>query len=155
MERLQLNDIEIELRHSLKTDIGFVYELMYHNLGYLFKENTKEKWSREKFKKNFEPKTITILEHEDMPIGFMHLESKSREEAYCGGLHLSEDYQGKGIGTAMLYHVFSKLSEDKYKSLTGKVFKNNMASLSLLRKTNFKIENEIPEENSYFVRRSL
>ena len=72
MEKLKLEDIEMELRPCAEADIGFVYELMYNGLGKLFNKHTKEKWSRSKFKKTFNPNKITVFEHEDMPIGFIH-----------------------------------------------------------------------------------
>ena len=127
---------------------------MYNGLGSLFNRHTKEKWSRSKFRKTFNPSKITIFEHDEMPIGFIHLD-KSQEEVYCGGLHLSEDYQNKGIGRAILNYLFSKYIKEGYKFLTGKVFKNNRNSISLMKKTGFIFEGDIPKENSYFVRRTL
>jgi len=154
MEKLRLEDIEIELRPCVKADIGFVYELMYNGLGSLFNLHTQEKWSRFKFKKTFNPSKITIFEHDEMPIGFIHL-NRFQEEVYCGGLHLSEDYQNRGLGKAILSYFFSQCLKEGYKYLTGKVFKNNRKSISLINRVGFTLEKEMPEENSYFVRRTL
>lgn len=157
MERanLKVRDLEITLRPCIDSDIGFVYELMHYNLAGFFDSFTEEKWSRAKFRKGFSTDTIIIFEHEKMPIGFAYLDEKNEGEIYCGGFHLSKDYQNKKLGTFILEHILKDLSGSGVKYFSGKIFKENKRSLSFIMKLGFFIEADIPEENSYFVRRSL
>ncbi len=151
---ISLNEIGIELRQARKEDIGFIYELMHSELAQLFNENTSEGWSRNKFKKTYNPERYFIFEHDNMPIGFINLEVEEKE-IYCGGLCISRDYQGRGLGTTLLSKFLEKYKLEGYELFKGKIFKDNSKSLSMVKKINFSIEKDIPEENSYHVRRIL
>ena len=154
IEKIEIGKLELKLRQCEKHDIGFVYELMCSAIGDLFARYTQEGWSRKKFKTKFSPEKIIIIEHENMPIGFLYFK-KNENEIYWGGFYLSKDYREREIGTNVTEYFLNKFREEGIRAIYGKIFKANKQSLSLVEKLGFFIEGEIPEESSYIVKRYL
>lgn len=144
---------ELIFRKAEINDLGFIYELMKSHLGKYFENYTKTGWSRHLFKDKLDINRLTIIEHEGMPIGFFDYELK--DHVYFHNLHISEDYQNKGIGTYALESVEEAARKNNLKELRGKVFKENTNSLNWLKKTGWIICNPIEEEDSYWVVKKL
>ena len=152
---LKVGTLEIELRPSQYYDIGFVYELMHHHFRELFDKFLPEKWSREKFKQGFNSDRITIVENLGMPIGFFDLELKG-EEAYGRNLHISDDYEGRHIGIALVSYIERKCLDLGAKSIKGKVFSENKTSLRVLvDRRGWEVIQNIPEEHSFLLTKNL
>ncbi len=146
---LKVGDVEIKLRSCTPSDTVFVYELMHHHLENYFSQ-IPEGWSRTKFKEKYNPQRITVLEHEDMSIGFYDFEPMSNY-LYLHNLQLSSDYQHKGIGTAVIFNSQRTAQEEGISCLKGKVFKDNHQALHWLSNCGFELKSEIPEEKSWWV----
>ena len=152
--RLEVNGLEIALRTADNRDIGFVYELMRTGLEDYF-EQTPEGWKRSKFKERYSPERIRILEHNSMPIGFFDLE-ESKASAYVHNLHLTRDYQGRGIGSRILRLIEKRAKLGGLKCIKAKVFKNNLRILSIvLSRFGYRIKKDLEKENSFLVVKDL
>jgi GNAT superfamily N-acetyltransferase len=149
-----LAGLEIGLRPCKPEDIGFVYELMYHGLGHFFDRFTSEKWSREKFRRGFDPARITIIEHDGMPIGFFDVDYSEREAKFRN-LHLSDDYHGRSIGSWILRFIEKQAAERKIRRITGKVFSSRSEAIRFLNRGGYKIVKYLPEEGSYLIKKDL
>ncbi len=152
--KITVNNLELVLRPSDGKDIGFVYELMRHHLENLFNQ-IPEKWSRYKFRHGYKTERITIIEHEDMPIGFFDLEI-SNDQAYAHNLHISSDYRGRFIGPYILRYMESEAKKLGVSSIKGKVFRSNQKFINfLLKNLEYKIESELDEEKSVLIKKNL
>ena len=94
------------------------------------------------------------VEHDGMPVGFFDYEVTG-DEAYCCNIQLSGDYQGRNIGIRIFHLIEKGAREDGARSLKGKVFRDNRGMVNWVVRLGFKIVREIPEENSYVVRKEL
>ena len=151
---LTIGRLNITLRECDRKDESFVYELMYSSLGELFNRNTKEGWSRKKFRIGFSTSRIMIAEHEEMSIGFIDLERKGDELLFHTAC-LSKDYQNKSIGSK-LERFFSETANTQGVKLTRvKVFRDNERSVRFCLRQGYLISQEIGEENSYLLEKSL
>jgi len=72
---VEVNGLDLKLRSCKIEDQGFIYELMRNYLGKYF-NSIPEGWSRQKFREGFFIERITIIEHNEMPIGFFDQEVK-------------------------------------------------------------------------------
>jgi GNAT superfamily N-acetyltransferase len=151
---IAVGDLEIVARPCQSEDIGFVYELMYHNMGDFFNKYAKEGWSRQKFKQGFTPERITLFEHEEMPVGFLDVELNERV-AYWHNIQLSEDYRRRNIGLRLVDFLEEKAFREGVSRIKGKVFKENRFLNVLTRRMSYDIIQEIPEENSVLVEKHL
>jgi ribosomal protein S18 acetylase RimI-like enzyme len=146
--------LELALRQSDIRDIGFVYELMRNHFEEWFNK-TSEGWSRKKFKEGYNPDRVIIIEHEDMPIGFFDLEIREGY-AYAHNLHISGDYQRYGIGPKIMSFMEDEARNNSAYYIVGKVFSENVKFLRFLTgRLGYRIERELPEENSVFIRKDL
>jgi RimJ/RimL family protein N-acetyltransferase len=153
LQTIVVNDLELRLRPCSLTDQGFVYELMRHHLEDFFDRNTVEGWSRTKFRQGFDPERIVIVEHDGMPVGFFDYEIIG-EEVYWHNVQLSGDYQ-IGIGGRIANLIESEAKNRGAREIFGKVFSDNERVIKWVRRLGFEISREIPEENSYVVRKEL
>ena len=151
--RIVANGLDLILRPCSFTDQGFIYELMRNHMEDMFNRNTPEDWSRAKFRQGFNPDRIVILEHEGMSIGFLDYE-KRRDELYLHCIQLSGDYQ-TGIGNSLLLWIEQEARKQGAKAIIGKVFLDNERIIKWLNPLGFNIFSEIPEENSYWIRKEL
>ena len=154
LQTIVVNDLELHFRPCSLTDQGFVYELMRHHLEDFFNRNTMEGWSRAKFRQGFDPERIVIIEHDGMPVGFFDYEVTGYE-AYWHNIQLSRDYQGRDIGIKIAHLIEKGAREDGARSIKGKVFRDYGKMVNWVGRLGFKIVREIPEENSYVVRKEL
>jgi len=148
-----LGGLELALRLADERDMGFCYELMSHNMRDLFDRNIQGKWSRAKFKSGFKPDRITIIEHENMPVGFFDYELVG-DDIYCHNIQLSEDYQN-GVGTQIIGLIEQVARDRGAKAIIGKVFSENSKMTNWLQRYGYKLDKKIEQENSYWVRRDL
>ena len=153
LRKILISGLELVLRSADERDIGFCYELMNHNMKDLFDRNTQEKWSRTKFKSGFKTDRITIVEHEEMSVGFYDYEVVG-EELYCHNVQLSEDYQN-GIGTKIIGLIEQTARDNRVRAIIGKVFSENLRIIKWLQKLGYEINGKIEQENSYWVRKNL
>ncbi len=152
---VKVGDLELIVRPCQIEDIGFVYELMHHNMAGFFNRYTKEGWSRQKFKDGFIPARITIFEHGGMPVGFFDFEVNG-DEAYHRNHHLSKDYWARGMGMELVKYVEDLSFNKGACRIKGKIFKANSKFLHiLLSKLNYSICEDIPEEHSFIVKKTL
>ncbi|MHA1872828.1 MAG: GNAT family N-acetyltransferase [Candidatus Heimdallarchaeaceae archaeon] len=148
-QTLEVQGLEVKLRICTQEQIGFVYELMQQNLRRYF-DQTPEGWSRQKFKKGFHPERITILEHNEMPVGFYDFELTGNF-LYIHNVHLSHDYQNRGIGTRVISYLKETAQANSISHLRTKVFKENSRAFHWLQRCGFEITSELLEENSYLM----
>ena len=148
-----VRSLELGLRVADRRDIGFCYELMSHNMKDLFDRNTKERWSRTKFKSGYKPSRIIIVEHEGMPIGFYDYELVE-DELYWHNIQLSEDYRN-GVGNKIIELIEQSAQDCGAKAIIGKVFAENSRIIKWLQKLGYSLDKRIEEENSYWVRKEL
>jgi len=154
--RLELQNslgLELTLRPADERDMSFCYELMCHNMKSLFDKNTKDGWSREKFRLGFDSSRITVVEDEKMSIGFYDLEIVE-DELYCHNLQLSIDFQ-IGVGIKIIELLEKIAIESGAKSIVGKVFSENSRAMKLLQILGYNLDKNIEEENSYWIRKDL
>ena len=145
---------DFETRPATTQDIGFVYELMRRHMEERFQQ-IPEGWSRKKFKQGYDPDRITIIQHEDMPIGFFDAEH-IQDKLYVHNLHISDDYKGKGIGRAIIQKIEKKAIENNIPKIKAKIFVENERFLRfLLHKMQYKVVQELPDENSYLIEKGL
>lgn len=148
-----LGGLEVTLRLADERDMGFCYELMSHNMKDLFDRNAQERWSRAKFKSGFKPNRITIIEHENMPVGFFDYELCG-DNLYWHNVQLSEDYCQKGLGIQITRLVEQAARDCGISVIVGKVFSENLRIISWLQRCGYYTDKKIEQENSYWVRKN-
>ena len=136
--KLAVSGLELVLRRSDSKDIGFVYELMRHHLERFFSQ-ISEGWSRKRFKIGYKPERITIIEHEDMPIGFYDLEILNGL-AYVHNLHISRDYQGRNIGPVLISYIETESRNSGASYIKAKIFQENEKFLRFLKRKGYRVE---------------
>lgn len=161
MDRLECKSLVVDSRTDLvlrfckEEDKSFVYELMRHYLETPFNQLTPEGWSRAKFKQGFNSSRITIIEHDDMSVGFFDIEFQDTE-AYVHNLHLSGDYQREYNGIRILNFIEKSALERGMVSIKMKVFKDKNQHLNILtNKLGYHIFQDVPEEHSFFIKKYL
>lgn len=75
-------------------------------------------------------------------LGFVALTPISNRPVYCGvaelSLYISEKYKEQGIGTALLTNLIKLSEENGYWTLQSAIFTENLASISLHKKCDFR-----------------
>jgi N-acetylglutamate synthase-like GNAT family acetyltransferase len=153
IRRATIDGLKIVIRQADNRDIGFIYELMRNHLEKFFSD-IKEGWSRKKFKEGYLPERIFIIEHDNIPIGFFDFEYRGKE-VYVHNLHISDDYQGRGIGSYALGYIEGEGIRNNASHIIAKAFKSNKALGLMLTGMKFSIAKELPEENSLLLSKSL
>jgi ribosomal protein S18 acetylase RimI-like enzyme len=70
-----------------------------------------EPWQRTDFDRRFSEYVVSIIEREGRPAGALWLESKP-DSIYIVELQVLPEYQGRGIGTAVVRHLIDEASRN-------------------------------------------
>ena len=76
-------------------------------------------------------------------IAWIALSLISERKAYCGvgniSIYIDNNYQGKGVGTALINHLIEKSEKEGYWTLQSSIMTVNKASIKLHEKCGFRL----------------
>jgi RimJ/RimL family protein N-acetyltransferase len=67
-------------------------------------------------------------------IGTIFVEPITEKLCHSGGLYLSKEEQGRGLGTLLLQEAIAYASRNNYEEMDCEIYEHNVPSLSLVRK---------------------
>ncbi len=73
-----------------------------------------------------------------------------RKRAYLHSFRVRPEYQGLGLGTAIMQHAESDLVQRRFQELTLNVARENLGAMRLYRRLGYRILKEIPGSWSYY-----
>jgi ribosomal protein S18 acetylase RimI-like enzyme len=117
---------EILVKKCLESDYGFVHNLSKESMEFLVKKYWK-KWDSGKFKEKFNKDNISIVQSEGTSIGFFDIEIQG-DFLYLHNIQLDKNFQGKGVGTYLMFLIEEKIKSNDLKGMRFEVFKNTPAA---------------------------
>ena len=105
-----------------------------------------EEWQRQYFQEKYKPEDYQIIIVKNQSAGGLTI-TEDEQKIEIDRLQLMPDYQGLGIGTAILIDLISK-AEKNQKSLCLTVLKSNERARQPYERNGFHITNE-PDERYY------
>jgi ribosomal protein S18 acetylase RimI-like enzyme len=97
-------------------------------------------------------KTLFVAELQGEVAGSYRLIPKTFRQActiYLGGFVVKPSYKGRGLGSAMMHHIKSDLSQKGYKRLELTVDLKNKAAIAFYVKTGFEYEGRLRMSYQY------
>ena len=89
------------------------------------------------------PHLIVVAEKNNNIVGFASISEYSDRECYKGiaecSLYIARNMRGKGVGTKIMESLIKEAETMGYWKLLGKIFLENTASLTLVKKLGFRI----------------
>ena len=101
--------MNISLRQSKPEDLEWLDEF-YESLMRPYVELTHA-WDEERFRKNYNTKTISVIQLDGEDIGMLKTE-KRKDHICLGDIQLKEAFQRRGIGTSLIRDVMEKAKAD-------------------------------------------
>ena len=101
--------LSLVLRRAVPDDRNFLYELFAQTMRSVVEQTWgwDEEWQRMDFDRRFDSYEVSVVEFDARPIGGLFLEHGP--DATCvHELQLVSDYQGRGIGTALVRRVIDE-----------------------------------------------
>ncbi|MFO7842514.1 MAG: GNAT family N-acetyltransferase [Bacteroidales bacterium] len=132
----------MKIRKSTPDDIPPIVDLWYHASVKAHDFISPKLWASHKkeMAEKYIPQAETYVAIENnMVVGFIAMVNN-----YLAALFVKTDWQGKGIGTALL-----NLIKKKRKNIELKVFKKNSKSVDFYKQSGFTIVAEEVEENTH------
>ena len=141
-------------REAKEEDIDFIAKLTRRNLQHFF-ERTGEGWSESKLL-DVQLSRIRILEKDTMRAGFIDIESSQRFGGgiYVHNIQIHDNYKKHGLGILALRFIEDEARERNLLSIYGKIFGSSRA-LKWALFHGYRIVEEIPEENSFWVKKEV
>lgn len=112
-------------------------------------ENISPKTAAEWIERQQENRPIWIVSEGHEDIGYLHFKNFYGRPAYRAtaeiSIYLTEDFQGKGYGKAILRHAMEKAPGLGIETLLAFVFSHNEASLRLVKGGGFALWGQLPD----------
>ena len=113
--------MNITLRQAKPEDLEWLDEF-YERMMRPYVELTHA-WDEERFRKNYNTKTISVIQLDGEDIGMLKTE-KRKDHICLGDIQLKEAFQRRGIGTSLIRDVIEKAKADRL-PLRLRVLKEN------------------------------
>ena len=103
--------MSIVLRPAAGSDRAFLFDLFACTMQPVIERTWgwDEKWQRANFARRFEGYDVSVIEIDARPIGGLFLEHRP-QDIYIHEIQILPEYQGRGIGTAVLRGVIERAS---------------------------------------------
>lgn len=122
--------MEFTLRSASDQDRQFLYALHCRTMREVIEKTWEwdEAWQRNDFDRRFGEYAVSIIEREGRPAGALWLESKP-DSIYIHELQVLPEYQGRGIGTAVVRRLIDEASRNGLSVTLSVVAANPRAKL--------------------------
>ena len=137
-------------REALQSDFDFLFELNKVTMkNYVIATWGKwdDEWQRQYFQEKFRPEEYQIIVIANKNVGVLAI-TEDEKKIEIDRLQLMPEFQGSGIGTAILNDLITKVGKNQ-KSLCLTVLKSNERAKQLYEKKGFHITDE--NEERYFM----
>lgn len=141
-----MTKIAYQLRAATEADYPYCYYLTKQNMYELFARHFGG-WVSSAFRRDFHAEETTIIQVDGQAIGYFCLQ-EGDEERYLSNLQISPDWQGQGIGSAVLRTILSASESKPVKLMT---FTDNPA-MRLYERIGFEVT-ERDGETVYMLKR--
>lgn len=122
--QIKVGDIDIKIRKANCQDYDYCYKLFKRNMYHLIDKHWG--WKKGKFRSNFIPSEVKILEHNNKRFGFYQT-SINNGDYYIREIQISNRFKGKGIGSNLLKIIHNEAKKKDYNIISLRVFKDNPA----------------------------
>lgn len=136
-----------------KKDSKRIWEIRNHPLVRKNSNNPKvisfenhKKWFEEKYFSGLNNHCF-VLKDKEKVIGYCRFDFNQKDSAYITSIALDPEFQGRGWGHLLLSESLKKIKQNK--DILAKVKKNNLSSIKLFQRNNFKLYKE-NKKNYYF-----
>jgi ribosomal protein S18 acetylase RimI-like enzyme len=101
--------MEFSLRPASESDREFLYALHCETMRTVIERTWRweDAWQRREFDRRFGEHDVSIIEVDGRPAGGLFLESKP-DSFYIHEIQVLPEYQGRGIGTAVIKRVIER-----------------------------------------------
>jgi ribosomal protein S18 acetylase RimI-like enzyme len=148
--KIKTSDRIINIKNSSWDDYRYCYELTKRNMQPVYEKHGL-KWNPKRYRDEFNPKFIKILELNNRRIGFYRLLLKE-SNWHLSDLQISGLFRNKGIGTKIMELLEKTIKIKGHNSIKLRVFVDNPA-LSLYKRTGYKIIER--HENFYLMQKNI
>lgn len=140
--------LKYPLRQAGESDVELLFRLQHLDGNELDTSNSDQASKYEKYKNDFKPSEIQVVEHEGEAIG--RLRVVRGDSIYIGGIQILPEYRGRGIGTQVIESLIVE-AEEKMIPITLEVRHNNTDAFSLYERLGFQVveEDEIQKVMKY------
>ena len=133
--------MEFSIRRATDADREFLYELVCRTMREVIEKTWgwDEAWQRAEFDRRFIEYLVSIIGYDDRPVGGLWLESKP-DSIYIHGIYISPEYQGRGIGSAVVRQLIEQ-AMIRRASVTLSVVPANPRAKQLYERLGFEVTN--------------
>jgi len=98
------------LRQATEEDLAFLYNVSTEAMRPVVEALGHKEKGLSEYKEKFEPEKIQIIQSSGKDIGRLRV-VRSSESIYIGGIQILPEFQGQGIGTAILEELIKESNE--------------------------------------------
>ena len=140
--------LEYHVRQAGESDVELMFRLQHLDGNDIDTSNSDQASKYEKYKNDFNPGEIQVVEHEGQAIG--RLRVVRGDSVYIGGIQILPEYRGRGIGTQIIESLIIE-AEEKMVPITLEVRHNNIDAFNLYERLGFQVveEDEIQKVMKY------
>ncbi len=114
-----------------------------------------EKFTHNKYPTDFALIATTISESSEVEIGVARFAPGSRDGWAEFAVVVADGWQGQGIATQLLLHLFTLAAGAGIKGIEGSILRENSRMLRLVRQQGFTIKSDPLDPNVYFVHKDF
>jgi ribosomal protein S18 acetylase RimI-like enzyme len=99
-----------------------------------------ELWQRERYRQNFQPQRLRVIQLDGQDIGMLHLQERT-EELFLVNLEILPEFQKRGVGSQIIRQVIEEANQ-LGKPVALQVLKVNLAARALYQRLGFGVTGE-------------
>lgn len=109
MEEGVVSAVAVSLRPATESDRAFLFDLFARTMRSVIQQTWgwDERWQRANFSRRFTGYAVSVIEVDGRGIGGLFLEHRP-EDIYIHEIQILPEYQGRGIGTAVIRRVMDE-----------------------------------------------